>query len=530
MSVELDDRSLLGAPPGEETLTIARNLSTRYIALGTEMAVGLLLLPFNLAYLGAAAYGLWMLTASVTLYFSVLDLGYHNALVKYVAQYRAQRNPRALNEILSSTFFVFAALAVVTYLVATAVALNLGTLFSLAPEQVPLGRTVLLIVGAQFAFGFIFGVFGGVINGFQRYDLNNIVSAVSSAIVAVVNVAVLLNGFGLVELVIATSVVRLLTYAVYRTNAYRVFPGLSIRPAHFSMARLREITPFSVHMLVIDWANKLNHSVDVLVIGAFINTTAVAVWAVAQRLADAAQRVSNQLNEVLFPTVVDNDTSSRTARLQAIFLVGTRFSLATVIPISGTLMLWASPLVYAWVGPEFDDSVLVLQLLACSVMARVGSATAATVLKGAGSHRLVAVTNVTTAVVNLSLSIALVGSLGLLGVAIGTLIPIAIASTTVTFPAGCRRVGVSVTRAWREAIWPAVWPAAAMIGFAALTRGWAGDSVVVVAAQMVATALVYTGTFAMLAVSPTERHFFMSRLRQLVGGRPVALPIASEGA
>ena len=46
------------------------------------------------------------------------------------------------------------------------------------------GRTILLVVSAQFAFGFMFGVFGGVINGFQRYDLNNLVSAVTSAIVA----------------------------------------------------------------------------------------------------------------------------------------------------------------------------------------------------------------------------------------------------------------------------------------------------------------------------------------------------------
>ncbi len=54
------------------------------------MAVGLLVLPFNLAHLGKAAYGLWVLTTSITAYFSVLDLGYSGALVKFVAQYRAK--------------------------------------------------------------------------------------------------------------------------------------------------------------------------------------------------------------------------------------------------------------------------------------------------------------------------------------------------------------------------------------------------------------------------------------------------------
>ena len=100
-----DDRALLGAEPLEETLTVARNVSTRYLAIAAEMVVGILvLLPFNVAHLGKSAYGLWMLTASVTTYFSVLDLGYSGALVKFVAQYRARRDVRALNEVLSTTF------------------------------------------------------------------------------------------------------------------------------------------------------------------------------------------------------------------------------------------------------------------------------------------------------------------------------------------------------------------------------------------------------------------------------------------
>ena len=88
---------------------------------------------------------------------------------------------------------------------------------------------------------------------------------------------------------------------VYRANAYRVFPGLQVSAALFRRARLREVTGFSVYMLVIDWANKLNYSVDALVIGAFLNTSAVAVWTIGQRLAEVAQRLTNQLNDVSVP-------------------------------------------------------------------------------------------------------------------------------------------------------------------------------------------------------------------------------------
>ena len=87
---------------------IARNVGTRYMGVATEAIIGLLILPFNLAHLGTSAYGLWMVAASVTAYFSIFDLGYGGALVKFVAQYRARRDYRGLNEIVSTVFVVFA--------------------------------------------------------------------------------------------------------------------------------------------------------------------------------------------------------------------------------------------------------------------------------------------------------------------------------------------------------------------------------------------------------------------------------------
>ena len=171
---------------GDETLTVARNVSTRYLAIAVEGVLGLVVLPFNVAHLGTSAYGLWILTGSVTAYFSVLDLGYGGALVKFVAQYRARRDYRGLNEILSTIFVVFAAFGVFTYLVAIVVAVFLGRFFLLSPEQVHIGRIVLLITSLNVAAGTAFSVFGGVINGFQRFDLNNIVGTVSSIVTATV--------------------------------------------------------------------------------------------------------------------------------------------------------------------------------------------------------------------------------------------------------------------------------------------------------------------------------------------------------
>lgn len=497
-------------------MSLTRNLSTRYLAIAAEMVVGLLVLPFNVAHLGAAGYGLWVLTTSITAYFSVLDLGYSGALVKFVAQYRAKHDFRGLNEILATMFYLFLGFGVVTYLAAIVIAVFLNKVLTITPEQLYAGRVVLLVTSVHFALGTAFSVFGAVINGFQRYDINNVTGTVSSIIVALVNVAVLSMGYGLIELVIATTAVRVLTYAVYRANAYRVYPGLDLRPSLVRRSRLREVTSFSVFMLLIDWANKMNYSIDAVVIGVMLGTTAVAVWSVGQRLAEVTQRLTNQLNDVLFPNVVDHSESSRLDRLQAIFLVGTRLSLATVVPIGVALMLTAGPLVRAWVGPEFSGSVIVVQLLALTVMVRVGNATAQTLLKGADEHRLVAYTNVATAVVNVALSIALARSMGLAGVAIGTLVPVSAGSLFVIFPAACRRVGLTLRRALADAVWPAIWPAAAMAAYIVATRPFVPVSLVPVLLNMAVAAAVYLATFIAFGISATERRFYLTKTFEAV--------------
>jgi O-antigen/teichoic acid export membrane protein len=524
------DRAADWSTEERQFTTVARNVATRYLAIATDGLIGLLLLPLNLAYLGPAAYGLWVLTASITVYSSILDLGYGGSVVRFVARYRAWRDRAALNEILSTLFFVFTAVGAIAYAMIVFLAFRLDAIFTLGADQAVLGRHVLLVIGVHVACGFPFSVFGGVINGFQRYYLNNIVGTATSVVVALVNVAVLMAGYGLRELVVATTAVRVTAYFVYRLNAYRVFPELRIRPSSFRWSRLREVTGFSVYVSCIDWANKLNYSAATIIIGAFLDSVAVAVWAVPLRLAQTLQRLTNQLNGVLFPLIVDSDAARRSEQLQLIFVQGTRLSLATVVPIGLTMALLARPLVLAWVGPRFLDSVLLVQILAAVVIIRVGDATASIVLKGAGWHRFLATANLATAAVNILLSVSLIRFYGLVGVAVSTLIPIALVSSLVLFPAACRRVGVPLRTAVARGVWPAVWPGVVMSAVVWPAAQYVSASLLAVAAIALAGGIVYAVCFVGLALGADDRRLYLAKageLLQPIGNRITRLGPAS---
>ncbi|HUE83080.1 MAG TPA: oligosaccharide flippase family protein [Pyrinomonadaceae bacterium] len=501
--------------PVSQTKLIFQNVSVNYLVTGTELLIGVFMLPFNVAYLGQSAYGLWILVASVTVYFSMFDMGYGMAQVRSAAKYRAQGDTVALNEITSTIFYVFSGVGVFTFALTILLSFNLYKFFPLTSAQSQTGRTVLLFIGTYVALGFPTSVFGAIVNGFQRTYLNGIVAFVTAIVVAAVNVVVLLSGYGLVELVAATTAVRILSYIAYALNAYRVFPALRIRLKYFRRERLREVTGLSIFFLIIDIANKLNYSTDTIVIGAFLGTSAVVIWAVAQRLIEIVQRITDQLNSVLFPVVVDSTTVERFDRLQKILIQGTRLSLAMVVPLATVLGLTARPLVMVWVGPEFSASVDVIYILSVVVALRVGNATSAVILKGSDLHKFLAFSNLSMAVGNLVLSVLLVRVYGLIGVAIGTLIPMILISMFVVFPVACRRVDLSVLTVVRKSVWPATWPAILMGGFVLLTRGRIQSSWSLLILQSFVAAVIYAGLFLLFAISRHERDWYFNKVKEV---------------
>jgi O-antigen/teichoic acid export membrane protein len=183
----------------------------------------------------------------------------------------------------------------------------------------------------------------------------------------------------------------------------------------------------------------------------------------------------------------------------------------------------AAPLVRAWVGPKMLESAPVIQILAVVVALRVGNATGTTLLKGAGRVKYLAGVNLATGLANVVLSAALVRPFGLVGVAIGTLVPIAVSTIFVLFPAACRRVDLPVTTALRFAVWPGLWPAVvvavALQGVKLVSPG----TLIAVVAEAAFAAALYFALFA-LAIGRHDRTEYISKALAIMGRGPRLVP------
>jgi len=351
-------------------------------------------------------------------------------------------------------------------------------------------------------------------------------SLASETAAAIGNLAVLLLGGGLVQVVAVTTVIRMAPYWFYRRNAHQVFPELRIRWAYVQRARLNELTGFSAYLAVMDWSARLTYAFDAIILGALLNTNAVAVYSVGQKISDGLSRLTQQLHTVLFPAIVHRSVVTSIEAQRHLMVRAARLQLAVAIGLCGCVAASAPHLIRAWVGPGFDTSVRIAQLLTVIVVLRTSMAMPATVLKATGHHRFAAAAMAGCAVASVLLSIVLVRTLGLVGIAWAPAVCVGILTVGFIYPRACRALELPVLSAYRQIVWPALWPVVPAAGLLLFTTPRLPPRLMFLLPQLALGALVYAVGFLLWGLDREERNWMWTKVRTLRRKPPQAVAVA----
>jgi O-antigen/teichoic acid export membrane protein len=487
----------------------------KYASLAINIGTGIFLLPFTIDHLGKEIYGLWMIVASMTAYFHLFDGGFRHSLVRHIAEADAQRDANRINELASTFVVIFGGIGLAVLGGTATVALGVLPRYpKIDPTHLATAQAVMLILGARVALALPMSVFGAVSTSRQAFARNGITAIAVTLIQTFATVQVLSRGYGLVPLVATTTLIGVLSYVVYAHTAFSVLPSLRINPMkYFRSERVRELASFGVYVFFINIAVQVGFNLDNLVVGAWLGTAAVAVYAVSFRLASYQRQLCNQFNGLLFPVLVRFGALGNTASLRETVTESTRVAFALVAGVTLTMLLVGDALLLAWVGPDFASGVGPLYVLAITGIVLVSQQPLGSMLMGTGRHRLVAAACIVESAANLALSILLVQRYGMIGAALGTMIPVMVVNLVWLMPAGCRALSVPYGRFLYEVTRPAWIP---LIVTAAagrmLTEWWEAEALASVLLQAVVIGAMYSITF-LAALPRTIRARYVTALR-----------------
>jgi O-antigen/teichoic acid export membrane protein len=420
-----------------------RGSSLRVLSLLATTLIGFFLMPFLVHRLGERNYGYWVLVAAVLGYYGLLDLGIITAVQYEVAKSLGDKDPESVNRTISTAFYAFAMLGMAVFVLTVAVA-YLSKFYIASASDISLFRKVLLITGAGFAVGFPGRAFMGATAAHLRFDITASIGILVLIARSALILAIIGGGGGVVSLALISFFTETANYVLGYFALRRIQEGLRISTALASWRTFRGLFHYSGHALVIQISDQIRFSIDGWMVGAFVGVSAVTHYAIAGRLSQAFLALIIAIVGILSPWFSQLFGSADFDGIRRVFILGTKVSASVSTIVALSLIFYGHVFIEKWMGQRYLDAYVPLVLLVLGIYCDVSQLPSVSYMFGVSRHRFLAGLTLAEAISNFGLSVYWARHYGMIGVALGTLVPIAIAKILIQPFYVCRHLQISI--------------------------------------------------------------------------------------
>lgn len=445
--------------------SVKRNVLASWGAHGLTMIIGFFLMPYVVKVMGDDSYGKWLFINSMASYAGILYFGFGDTISRYVAKYQAEGDYQRVNQIVSLIFAIYSVMGSVAFLVAVVLSLLTPWISHWQGEELFEIQLTIVVLGLNVAVGMVGSVFGGVLMGVRRFDLERSVSAGSDFLRLLLIGVFLQQRWGLLTIASIYFFITLAENIASAYFAYRCLPQLQIRREHLNRQTFKECSSFSAMAFLNAIAYQLTNATDSVVIGFMMGTDKIVPYYIALRLTQFLKQPIDKIAQICMPTAGALSALTERHRLQKFLLQ----AVGTVLLLVGGVFIGAwffgGDVIRNWMGDGYGYSHQILLVLLAAQMVALPCNVVRSFLFGMGDVRFPAILYLAEAVCNLCISIVLCSQWGLIGVAWGTFIPVVIVELGVLLPIAMRRMGIPAWRLWAQAIGPQVLPLAALASY-----------------------------------------------------------------
>lgn len=401
---------------------IVRGFAATLVARAAYMlSSALLMVLLARVFLDPDAYGLlfWSIGVLAVVQLAA-DLGLGKSAARYIAEYGETdpgQIPHLLRHVLGYKLAVVSLVGGVLFVGAGPLASALGK-----PAAEPF-----FAVGALLVVAKSFAVFPEIVfQGSNRLGYSATVRAIGGVGRLIFAVAFVLAGFGALGAFVGYVVgygiaagfglvgIYVLVYEAHEPSA-EMEPGLA-----------RRLVGYAVPLTATRGANVLDKQIDIVLVGVFLNSTAVAFYTLAKQLTDFVLAPAESLGFVISPNFGEGKAGGDVDRVRALYETALGNALALYVPAAVGLALVAEPLVTLVFGASYAGAAPVLVLLSGFVVLQTITNLTSDSLDYLGRARERAIAKGVTSVGNFGLNVALIPAIGVVGAALATVVTHAI--------------------------------------------------------------------------------------------------------
>ena len=496
------------------TAQFALNTATNQARMLVSIASLAILTPYIIARIGPDDFGLWSLVISTLGFLSLLDFGFGTGVIKYVAECSATGGIERRNSILSTLAAVYLLITLASGLCIALLSIFFNQMFAISPDSQAKALPLLWILAVRFVLlALPLSLFRNALYGEQRNYLLNMVQIVTTIIYAIGSWIVLQRGQGVLALAWVNLSAMLVEYLAYVWFAYSKIDGLQLSPQLIDKSFLKEAVSFSSAQLFINIAALIMLRTDPLIVSAFLPLTAVAIYAVALKVAENIYLLAKQFTNLLGPLAAQLKGNANEIKIRFVFVNCAKFAMVPMVICTAVVFCFGQEALTFWVGPAFASGGSILLVLMASMSLSMAELTASAVLSMTGHHRFTAQSAAVKAALNVVLSVLLVWWLGIIGVALGTLAATVAIDLLVTVRRACVIHNVPLSNYFMRVFVPALLPAAAQLLLTLPLKHWSPPTgLLSILILSIPGALLYLVLFWFFSIEPSEKELLISKI------------------
>lgn len=419
-----------------------------YVLMAVEIVSTLLFTPFLLRTLGRSEYGIYQLIMSVTAYLALLDLGVGSSVIRYMAKYRADNDKMSQRKFLGVTtiYYLFISVAVILLGLVLRHFLPLFFKKGLTSEEIVLARKLFSVTMLTTAVSLGTSGFSNAVIAYERFSVSKGTPIVLTIVKIFASVIALKLGFSSFGVVVVNLVITILTRAVYvvfvlfKLKIIPMFTGIK-------MTFVKEIISYSLFILLQLVASNINALSDQVLLASFASGASViiAIYGVGAQVLQYFKTIGSHFTSVLMPGLVrlvqsganSKDYEKEMIRISRIIFMALAF-------VWTTFAVFGKDFILLWAGEDYSQAYYVALVLMFPTTFSYAEGVGYQILQAMAKHKLPAIVQVVSALLNIVLTIFLIKWKPLVGAVIGSFIALFVCELVVMNLMYKKQIGISL--------------------------------------------------------------------------------------
>ena len=488
-----------------------------YLTVVCNMISNLLLVPFYLRTLGVDAYGFYQYVYSLAQYALILDFGIVTIVTKYLSIYRISGTRRDEENFLGHVRIIVVISITIIAIVGIICYINIsGLIIHRTQEEIDLAKAMLWIMICRIAVAIIQHYYDGILLANEQYVLAkglNVTRIIAKVIFILLFVFASDSVIGIVIGDICASILCLL-WSVFLSKRRIQYKA---KLYHFDRVLFKEAMILALALMLQSVVTYANNALDKYITGSFLNNTAVTIYSMALLIYEVFTEMSITINSVFLPQVSKTialggngenitDIVIKVGRLQCILCMGMFFG----------FVLFGKQFLVLWAHSEVGEAwIMAIVLMLGSIVAHCET-TCLSVLAIKNKRMFRSLILLAIAICNIALSIILLRIIGIIGVAIGTMISVFVGDAVVMNIYYKTKLGINVGRILKN-VFPKIVLAAISTALMILPlRIYVENNLISFILGIIAFCIIYAILLYYIALNDQEKQMIKTIKRKMI--------------